>query len=102
METFSCFCLDPLLQRFVEFAQRLLGLDLLRDIRVGAKQADDFASFIADGQCAREKPAVVSISTTKGECILPWRATFETAADTLNDRSDVVGMVHLLPAPPFH
>ena len=33
-------------------AQRLLGLDLFGNVRVGAEPADDLAGFIANGQGA--------------------------------------------------
>jgi len=44
--------LDALLQGLVEFAQRFFRFKLLRNVGIGAKPADDFASFVADGQSA--------------------------------------------------
>ena len=102
MKTFSRLGLHALLQRLVEFAQRLLGLDLVRDVGIGTEPADDVAGFIADGQSAREKPAIASVSATQRKRVLPRRTVFETLPNALDDAIDMFRMVHLLPAPAFH
>ena len=60
------------------------------------------AGLIADWQSTREKPAVAAIATAQRECVLPGRPGLEALADPLHHTVDVIGMVHLLPAPPLH
>src|SRR5262249_49981001 len=99
---FARFGGDALLQGVVEVAQRLLGLDLLGHVRIGAEPANDLARLVADRQGAREEPPVGTVAPAQGKRVLPGRAVLEAAADAADDAVDVIGMMHLLPAPALH
>src|SRR5262249_36312947 len=77
-------------------------LDLLRDIRVRAKPADDVAGLVANGQSAREEPAIAAVTAAQRECVLPGRTVLEALPDTPDDALDMIGMVNFLPAPSLH
>src|SRR5579863_4117295 len=91
-----------LLQRLVELAQRLLGLDLRRDVCVGAEPTDHLACLVADRQGARKEPAVAAICATQRKCVFPGRSAFKTFSEFSHDTVDMVGVVNLAPTPALH
>src|SRR5262245_12270613 len=93
---------DPLLQSLVEFAQRFLGFELFRDVGVGAKPADDFAGFVADGLSAREKPTVVAIAPTERKYIFPRLVALEAFSDVPENAFEMIGVVQFLPTKALH
>src|SRR5262245_57375164 len=93
---------DPLLQSLIEFAQRFLCFELVRDVGVGAKPADDFARFVADGLCAREKPTVVAIASTQRKYIFPRLVTLEAFSDVPENAFEMIGVVQFLPTKALH
>src|SRR5262245_5779709 len=93
---------DPLLQSFVEFAQRCLCFELVRDVGVGAEPADDLSCFVADGLCAREKPTVVAIASTERKYIFPRLVALEAFADVPENAFEMIGVVQFLPTKALH
>src|SRR4029077_5913784 len=84
------------------FAQRLLGLDLFRNICVGTEPADDIAHFVSDRQGTREKPAVAAVCATQRKGVFPRRPAFKTFSDAPDDAVDMLRVVYLLPTPTLH
>src|SRR5438552_3610830 len=52
-------------------AQGLLGVAQVGHISIGAEPTDDVALAIADGDGAREEPAVISVLAAQGKGVLP-------------------------------
>ncbi len=93
---------DALLQSLVEFTQRFLGFELVRDISVGTEPTHDFAGFIADRLSTREEPAERAVTTSQWERVLPRLVILEAFLDVPENAFEMIGMVQFLPAKALH
>src|SRR4029453_253737 len=93
---------DALLQSLVEFAQRFLGFELVRDISVGSEPTPGFGGFIADRLSTREEPAERAVTTSQWERVLPRLVILEAFLDVPKNAFEMIGMVQFLPAKALH
>src|SRR4029077_2259604 len=75
---------------------------LLRDIDIGPEPTDHIAGLVAEGQSAREEPAIATIATTQRECVLPRCSGFKALLNPMYNPINMFGMVHFLSAPALH
>ena len=61
-----------------------------------------FPGFVADRDGAGEEPAVLAVLAAQRERVFPRLARVARTLNALDHAIDVVGVLHLLPAPALH
>src|SRR5688500_18743242 len=86
----------------VGFPEHFFSRPLLGYVRVGGEQALVMSVLIADGNGAREDPAILSDLAAQWEGIFPDLDGLARACNARHDAVHMVGVVALSPSPVAH
>src|SRR5262249_304125 len=75
---------------------------LFCNICARAKPPRNATVGVKDGEGPGEKPTILTVFASQREGIFPWLGGRKGNLNALDDAIDLIGMMHLLPAPSLH